>query len=162
MATATLHRIGDEIFMKGMMIRMIVDMPLSQTDVTYRLLLVKCAKGDTSTTANVFSGLSTCQLIDTMNIERFNILSPKVFQTKAGNMSVANATGAYTLDTQDVGCISSGIGYGRQLRPLHGRTGVSQLHTMHPRPSKPLLPSSLLLFLLTDQRCLLGCPHYTT
>jgi hypothetical protein len=85
-----------------------------------------------------------------------------VFQTRAGNMSVADATGAYTLDTQDVGCISSGVGYGRQLRPLHGRTGVSQLHTMHPRPSKPLLPSSLLLFLLTDQRCLLGCPHYTT
>jgi hypothetical protein len=89
MATATLYRIGDEIFMKGVMIRMIVDMPLSQTNVTYRLSLVECAKGDTPTTANVFSGLSTCQLIDTRNTERFNIPSPKVFQTRAGNMSVA-------------------------------------------------------------------------
>ena len=64
---------------------------------------LKSAKGDTPTTANLFNNLSTCKVIDTMNTERFTILQPKVFKLRAGNMTVANATGAYTLATQGAG-----------------------------------------------------------
>jgi hypothetical protein len=44
---------------------------------TFRLLVVKAARGDTPTKATLFNGLSANKMIDTINTERYSILSSK-------------------------------------------------------------------------------------
>lgn len=78
-------RIGDEINLRGVKVKMMIELNERYTDVTHRLLVVKCAKGDTPTRDTLFNGLSGNKMIDTINTERYSILASKVFKIKAGN-----------------------------------------------------------------------------
>jgi hypothetical protein len=44
---------------------------------TFRILVVKCARDDTPTMANLFNGLSANKMIDTINTERYTIIASK-------------------------------------------------------------------------------------
>lgn len=74
------------------------------SDVTFRIMIVKCAKGDTPTRANLFNGVSGNKMIDTINKERYTVLAQKWVKLKSPNIASNGAasggglTGAGTYD----------------------------------------------------------------
>lgn len=76
-------RIGDEINLKGVSMKMMVELNERYSDVTFRLMVVKCAKSDTPTRATLFNGLSGNKMIDTFNSERYTLLYQKYFKITA-------------------------------------------------------------------------------
>ena len=87
----SLNRIGDKINVKGVKIKMMVELNERYSDVTFRLLLVRCARGDTPTRATLFNGLSGNKMLDTINKERYTVLFQKYFKIKAPNQSTTGA-----------------------------------------------------------------------
>jgi len=98
------NRIGDKITLRGLKLAMFVELNERYSDVTFRLLLVKCAKGDTPTKATLFNNISGNKMLDTLNTDRYTILYQKFFKIKAPNIGsngVASGgllTGAGTFD----------------------------------------------------------------
>jgi hypothetical protein len=62
MNTDSLNRVGDEVNLRGISIRFILEMPVYMSDVTYRAMIIKSAKGDVSQMATLWNGLSPCKL----------------------------------------------------------------------------------------------------
>jgi len=89
-------RIGDQITLRGCKLKMMVELNERYSDCTFRLLVVKCAKGDTPTRATLFTGLSGNKMLDTINKERYNIIFQKYFKIKAPNGSITDSTGGST------------------------------------------------------------------
>ena len=83
--TGTGDRIGDEITLKGISLKMMIENQYRYCDVTYRLLLVRSSKGDTPTRASLFRGLSGNKMLDSINYERYSIVAQKTFKIKGGN-----------------------------------------------------------------------------
>lgn len=79
------NRIGDKINLKGLKIKMMVELNERYSDVTFRMMVVKCARGDTPTRATLFNDLSGNKMLDTINKERYTILFQKYFKIKAPN-----------------------------------------------------------------------------
>lgn len=90
----TANRIGDTINLRGVSMKMMVELNERYSDVTFRLLVVKAARGDTPTRATLFTGLSGNKMIDTLNTEKYTILASKTFQMKAPNTGNIYASGA--------------------------------------------------------------------
>ena len=87
----SLNRIGDKINVKGVKIKLMAELNERYSDVTFRLLLVRCARGDTPTRATLFNGLSGNKMLDTINKERYTVLFQKYFKIKAPNQSTTGA-----------------------------------------------------------------------
>ena len=68
MSTSGLNRLGDEVALKGVSIKFVMELPVYMSDVTYRVMLIKSAKGDFPNTTTLFAGLSSCKLIDPKNV----------------------------------------------------------------------------------------------
>lgn len=106
-------RIGDEIMLKGVSIRMMVELNERFSDVTFRLMIIKAAKGDTPTRATLFNGLSGNKMLDTVNTERYSVLFQKYFKIMAPNSTASTATGGATEVSQTLPVpTSAGIYYG--------------------------------------------------
>ena len=80
------QRIGDKITLRGLKISMMTELNERYSDVTFRFLFVKSAKGDTPTRATLFTGNSGNKMIDTLDRERYTIIRDKWFKVKAPNM----------------------------------------------------------------------------
>lgn len=78
-----LNRIGDEINLKGVSIKMMVELNERYSDVTFRILIVKCAKGDSPERDTLFNNVSGNKMIDTINTERYTVIAQKWFKIKA-------------------------------------------------------------------------------
>lgn len=79
------NRVGDEIMLKGVSIKMMIELNERYSDVTCRLLVVKCAKGDAPTRITLFNNLTGNKMIDTINTERYTIIARQTFKIKAPN-----------------------------------------------------------------------------
>jgi len=79
------NRIGDKISLRGVSIKFMLELNERFSDVTFRCMFVKCAKGDAPTRANLFTGLSGNKMIDTLNKERYTVLAQKYVKLKAPN-----------------------------------------------------------------------------
>lgn len=86
-------RIGDEIILKNLKLKMMLELNERYSEVTYRILVVKTAKGDTPTRATLFTGLSGNKAIDTINTERYTVLAQKWGKITAPNIN-AGRTGS--------------------------------------------------------------------
>jgi hypothetical protein len=117
-------RIGDEIMLRGVSIRMMVELNERFSDVTFRLMIVKCAKGDTPTRATLFNGLSGNKMLDTVNTERYSILFQKYFKIKAPNMSVTTNSGGSSEVVSVVPPTGGGIFYGTANNYLSRATKI--------------------------------------
>ena len=62
------------------------------SDVTFRFMFIKSAKGDTPTRDNLFNGQSGNKMMDTINYERFSILQQKFIKMKAPNVATVSGT----------------------------------------------------------------------
>lgn len=87
MAGNTANRIGDEITLKGISLKFMLELNERFGDVTTRILIVRSARGDVPTTANLFVGLSVNKMMDRINTERYTILAQKYVKLKVGNQA---------------------------------------------------------------------------
>lgn len=88
------NRIGDKINLTGVSLKGMIELNERYSDVTIRILVVKSAKGDTPTRANLFNGLSNNKMLDTLNTERYTIVASKYIHMKAPNPgTTGGATG---------------------------------------------------------------------
>lgn len=87
-------RIGDEIMLKGISLKFMLEVNERYTDVTFRILVVKCAKGDQPTRATLFTGLSGNKMLDTINKERYTVLAQKWVHVKNGGVGMLSPEGA--------------------------------------------------------------------
>jgi len=94
MAANTGSRIGDEITVKGLKIRGFFEGALNRSKVHFRLMLIKCAKGDTLNRANLFQGKSDNKMIDMFNTERFTVIWQKSFNVTPPNSTAQTANAA--------------------------------------------------------------------
>lgn len=112
-----LNRIGDQIQLRGVSLKFMVELNERFSDVTFRLMIVKCARGDTPTRATLFNGASGNKMLDTINTDRYTIISQKWFKLKAPNMATevpANSDGA--TDFSGTSVHVSGDGFWSQSR----------------------------------------------
>lgn len=85
------NRIGDEVKLRGINIKMFVELNERYSQCQFRFIVVKCAKGDTPTRTTLFNNLSGNKMIDTFNRERFTILYSKNFKINAPNYGTTGA-----------------------------------------------------------------------
>lgn len=97
------NRIGDEINLKGVAFKFMLENNARYSDVTFRIMVIKCAKGDTPTTATLFNGLSGNKMMDTFNNERFTLLFSKYVKLKQGSQASSGQT------SLGAGFIGSGV-----------------------------------------------------
>lgn len=79
------NRIGDKIALRGLLIKGFLENALQRAKVYYRIMLIKCAKGDTPTRATLFKGDATNIMIDQINTERFTVCAQKILNVSASN-----------------------------------------------------------------------------
>jgi hypothetical protein len=66
-------RIGDQITLKGVSIKMFLENPVDRCNTYDRIMVIRGAKGDTFSRANLFKGKSANNLMDVLNTERFTV-----------------------------------------------------------------------------------------
>ena len=83
-ATAgTQNRVGDEITIKGVSLKMMLELNERYSDVTFRIMVIKTARGDIPTRATLFVGLSGNKMLDNINRERYTVIAQKFVKMKA-------------------------------------------------------------------------------
>lgn len=78
-------RIGDQITVKGLKIVGFFENALERAKVWYRLLLLKCPRGQTIDKTTLFKGDSDNKMIDVINTETFTIVAQKTFTIECSN-----------------------------------------------------------------------------
>jgi len=101
------NRIGDQITVKGISLKMMVELNERFSDVTFRLMLVRSSKGDTPTRASLFKGQSGNKMLDGVNTERYSIVFQKIFKIKAPNFGTAGGAETTGLGTIQLGYYNS-------------------------------------------------------
>lgn len=89
-ATNTACRIGDNITLKGVSIRMMIELNNRYSDVSYRILIIKCAKGDTPSASNLYVGLSGNKMLDKIDRERYTVCYEKWGKITSRNMNMGS------------------------------------------------------------------------
>lgn len=84
------HRIGDQINLKGVSLKFMLELNERYSDVTFRILVVKCARGDPPTRGTLFNNESGNKMMDTIRSERYTVLAQKFIKITAPNRSVWN------------------------------------------------------------------------
>lgn len=95
-SSQTANRIGDEINFKGMSIKMMLELNERYSDVTYRIMIVKSARGDIPSNTTLWNNLSANRMLDTINTERYTIVYQKYGKIKAPNYGANAALGGAT------------------------------------------------------------------
>lgn len=125
MSQNTGSRVGDQINVRGLLVKAFLQNQDQRAKVFFRIMLVRSAKGDTPTRATLFRNCSDNKMIDLINTERFTIMAQKTFNVTSSNnvaSSVTVTTGVPATAT--VGGIGTrtfnmwipGVKFGRQGR----------------------------------------------
>jgi len=67
---------------------MMLELNERYSDVTFRMMVVRSAKGDTPTNTTLWNGASGNKMLESFNTERFTILHSKYIKMRAPNMAV--------------------------------------------------------------------------
>lgn len=84
--------IGDQIAVKGMMVKGFFEGALQRSKVYFRIMLVKYARGDAPTRATLFKNDSDNKMLDIINNERYTVVWQKIFNVSPPNAPPAAAT----------------------------------------------------------------------
>lgn len=105
------NRIGDKVTCKGVMIKAIFENALNRPKVFYRVMVVKCSKGDVPTKTTLFYNNSPVKMIDQVNVERYTVIAQKQFTISASNptASIANAVNGEPQELEVAGLINAGM-----------------------------------------------------
>lgn len=88
---STGNRIGDKINLRGVSLKFMFELNERYSDVTFRIMVVKSARGDVPTRASLFTGLCNNKMMDTFNKERYTIIASKLFKMTAPNKGNINS-----------------------------------------------------------------------
>ena len=91
------QRVGDEITIKGISFKMMIELNERYSDVTHRLICVRAAKGDTPTRDTLFAGVTGNKMIDNFNTERYTIMFTKTFKITAPNQGTTGGPAAFLV-----------------------------------------------------------------
>lgn len=80
-----LQMVGDKITVKGLLLKGFFENSLGRAKVHYRVMLIRCAKGDTIDRINLFKADTDNKMLDQVNTERYTIISQKYFNIEASN-----------------------------------------------------------------------------
>jgi len=94
--SAIQNRIGDRITLSGLSVKCMFELNERYSMATFRIFIVKSAKGDTPTSSTLWNGISANKMIDTFNKERFTILASKRFTIKQSSTGM-DADGIQTI-----------------------------------------------------------------
>lgn len=89
MAAGDGQRIGDQVSVKGAVIKGFVENALGRPKVFYRIMMLKGAKGEPFDRATLFKDDSPNKMIDQINTERYTILAQKTFTVSASNTAAS-------------------------------------------------------------------------
>lgn len=78
-------RIGDQITVKGMMVKGFFEGALQRSKVYFRVMLVKYARGDAPTRDTLFKNDSNNKMLDVINTERYTVVWQKIFNVSPPN-----------------------------------------------------------------------------
>lgn len=95
-------RIGDQIAIRGLMIRGMLQNSLGRARVYFRVMLIKSAKGDTLDRSTLFKNSSDNKMIDQINTERYTVIAQKIFTISTSNpapLNFAPVTGVPSSNT---------------------------------------------------------------
>lgn len=102
--SASANRIGDRITVKGISMKFMVELQPYMSDVTCRLIVVKCARGDNPATSdNLFIGESTNKMVDLLNRDRYTIIKNQTFKLKASNTAYLGQNAALNIGGYNTG-----------------------------------------------------------
>lgn len=101
------NRIGDQISVKGLLLKGFVENALGRPKVYYRIMLLRGAKGETFSRDTIFKGDSGNRMIDQVNTERFTVVAQKVFTASASNVA---ASGAEVVNGAPLIATAGGVG----------------------------------------------------
>ena len=89
------NRVGDQISLKGMTIKFLLENPIDRCNTHYRIMLLRGAKGETFDRSTIFKNDSANKLLDVINTERFTVIAQKIVQVKvsAGTGNAVGLTG---------------------------------------------------------------------
>jgi len=71
------QRIGDQIQLIGVSFSLMLELNERYSDVTFRMMVIRGAKGDAVTTSTLWQGASVNKMLDNINRERFTVLHTK-------------------------------------------------------------------------------------
>lgn len=91
MQSGEMVRIGDQITVRGLLIKFFVETSLQRSNVHFKFYVVKMAKGDTLNRTNFFKGCANNKMIDQINTERFTILASKLVRVQTPNAAPTSA-----------------------------------------------------------------------
>lgn len=89
-------RIGDEINLRGVELKFMLELNERYSDATFRIIVVKSAKYDIPTISTLFNGISGNKMLDTFNTERYTIIAQKYVKITAPNTGAITALGGAT------------------------------------------------------------------
>jgi hypothetical protein len=89
------NRIGDQISVKGLKLKFMIENQLERTKVYYRFFLVRAPRGDTPTRATFFKDRSNNKMLDCVDTKRYTVLWQKTLTCTPGN----NSANAYSVLT---------------------------------------------------------------
>lgn len=145
-ASAGSNRTGDQITLRGVSLKFMVELNERYGDVTFRLMVVKCARGDNpAASGNLWNGASGNRMLDTINTDRYSILYQKYFKLTARNMGTEVPANNGILDTSGTSNHTSGQDWWSQSRATRivkvyipgkrfTRSGVIQYENDSPNP----------------------------
>ena len=91
------NRIGDKVLLRGLSVKVMFELNERYSMATFRIFIVKSAKGDVPTNGTLFNSVTGNKMIDTLNKERYTILASKTFTIKQ------SSTGMVESGIQEVG-----------------------------------------------------------
>ena len=96
----TQNRIGDQITLLKCSIRMMLEINERYSDITYRILVVKSARGDTPTISTLFKGMSGNKMLDEINYERYSVIYQKWGKMKQAPLGIGRQAAQDTSTTE--------------------------------------------------------------
>jgi len=118
------NRIGDKVLISGLSIKVMFELNERYSMATFRIFVVKSAKGDVPTNGTLFNGVSGNKMIDSLNRERYTILASKTFTIKQSSTAM-----------QASGIQEVGSGFTKGVDQLSNATKIVSLYV----PGKKLV-----------------------
>jgi len=105
------NRIGDEILAKGVRYKIFLENNERFAEVHHRFIFIKCARGQTITSATVFMGRSDNKLIDDIARDKITVLYDRTFKLKGPNMITGASTtlGGDDYEQNTTSAVGTGI-----------------------------------------------------
>lgn len=91
-STNTANRIGDKITLQRVSLKMMLELDERSSDSTFRIMVVRTARGDVPTSVTMFKGQSNNKMLDEFDNERFTCLAQKWVKITSRNVSATVST----------------------------------------------------------------------